>query len=62
MKEAGLENVEKIPFPADGKTGYQDKISPLAWDATCGRLTITKSPVAQTRLLPKEVKPAGLLI
>ncbi len=46
MKEAGLESVEKIPFPADGKTGYQDKISPLAWDASHGKLTVIKSPVA----------------
>jgi aminoglycoside 3-N-acetyltransferase len=46
MKKAGLSEVEKIAFPADGKTAYQDKVSPLAWDATCGRMTILKSPVA----------------
>lgn len=45
MKEAGLDGVEKIPFPADGKTSYQDKISPLAWDATYGKMTVLKSPV-----------------
>jgi aminoglycoside 3-N-acetyltransferase len=46
MKEAGLSKVEKITFPADGKTDYQDKVSPLAWDATYGKMTILKSPVA----------------
>ncbi|MBN1445910.1 MAG: AAC(3) family N-acetyltransferase [Candidatus Omnitrophica bacterium] len=45
MKEAGIIGIEKISFPADGKTIYQDKISPLAWNATCGSMTIIKSPV-----------------
>jgi aminoglycoside 3-N-acetyltransferase len=43
-----LENgfaAEKIRFPADGKTVYQDKRMPLAWDANIGRLTILSSPV-----------------
>jgi len=46
MKEAGLKRVEKISFPADGKTAYQDKISPLAWQASCGKLEIISSPLA----------------
>ncbi|HOV22440.1 MAG TPA: AAC(3) family N-acetyltransferase [bacterium] len=46
IKEVGLQNVEKISFPADGKTSYQDKITPLAWDASYGKLTIIKSPVS----------------
>jgi aminoglycoside N3'-acetyltransferase len=44
LREAGMENVEMISFPADGKTVYQDKCMPLAWDATIGKLTIRKSP------------------
>lgn len=45
LKEAGFENAEIINFPADGKTTYQDKRMPLAWDASVGRLTIKKSSV-----------------
>ncbi len=40
LRETGIPNVEKISFPADGKTAFQDKITPIAWDATIGRLTI----------------------
>ncbi len=46
LRKAGLENAEMILFPADGKTVYQDKCMPLAWDATIGKLTIRKSPLA----------------
>ena len=38
-KEAGFEP-ELMEFPADGKTVYQDKICPLAWDMTEGRLEL----------------------
>ena len=40
MQESGLKEVERIGFPADGKTSYGDKTMPLAWDATIGRLTV----------------------
>ncbi len=40
MTESGLKHVERIGFPADGKTSYGDKTMPLAWDATMGRLTV----------------------
>jgi aminoglycoside 3-N-acetyltransferase len=39
---------EKVRFPADGKTVYQDKRMPLAWDASTGRITIKSSPIAFT--------------
>lgn len=39
IRENGIPNAEMISFPADGKTVYQDKRMPLAWDATCGKLT-----------------------
>ncbi|OGV49822.1 MAG: hypothetical protein A2017_01050 [Lentisphaerae bacterium GWF2_44_16] len=45
IREAGIKNCEIINFPADGKTVYQDKRMPLAWNATKGRLTIKKSPL-----------------
>ena len=45
MKQAGLKNLERIAFPANGQTAYQDKVSPLAWQASVGRLEIISSPV-----------------
>lgn len=44
LKENGFE-AELLTFPADGKTVYQDKRMPLAWDASMGRLTVVKSPI-----------------
>ncbi len=44
LKDEGFD-VERIKFPADGKTVYQDKRMPYAWDATMGRLTVTKSEI-----------------
>ena len=44
-RKAGLSRVERIVFPADGSTVYQDKTSPLAWDVSVGRLTVAKSPI-----------------
>ncbi len=40
LQETGIPNARKITFPADGKTAFQDKITPLAWDASIGKLTI----------------------
>ena len=34
MIENGIPNVELLEFPADGKTVYQDKRMPIAWDAS----------------------------
>lgn len=39
IRQAGIPNAEMIDFPADGKTVFQDKRMPLAWDATVGKLT-----------------------
>ena len=38
LEAAGIPNVERIELPADGKTVFQDKVMPLAWDASVGRL------------------------
>lgn len=40
MKQHGLDDVEFLTVPADGKTAYQDKIVPLAWKASLGKLTL----------------------
>ena len=38
LEEAGIPGVERIDLPADGRTAFQDKVMPLAWDATVGKL------------------------
>ena len=40
LKETGIPNAEIIQYPSDGKSAYQDKIMPLGWEATTGKLTI----------------------
>ena len=40
MHKEGIPNVERLNFPADGTTVYEDKRMPAAWDATIGRLTL----------------------
>jgi len=40
MQKEGIPNAEKLCFPADGMTVYEDKRMPLAWDATIGKLTL----------------------
>lgn len=40
MRKEGIPNVEKVNFPADGTTVYEDKRMPTAWDATIGKLTL----------------------
>lgn len=44
LQEKGI-NAEFITFPADGKTTYQDFRTPLAWEASYGRVTVLKSEI-----------------
>ena len=44
LKEEGME-AEMLSFPADGKTVYQDKCTPIGWEASEGRLTILASAI-----------------
>lgn len=39
MKAEGFDS-QLLSFPADGKTAYQDKCSPIGWDATTMKLTV----------------------
>jgi len=43
LNEAGIPNVERLSFPADGRTVYEDVRMPLAWDASVGKLTLCDS-------------------
>lgn len=40
LQKYGIPNAEIVTVPADGKTVYQDKRMPIAWDATVGKLTL----------------------
>ena len=40
LKKYGIPNAEIVKVPADGKTVYQDKRMPIAWDASVGKLTL----------------------
>ena len=40
LKEAGIPNVERLTFPADGRTACGDFRMPLAWEASVGKLTL----------------------
>lgn len=44
LQEKGID-ADFITFPADGKTTYQDFRTPLAWEASYGRVTVLKSEV-----------------
>ena len=44
LREAGIPCVEKLTFPADGKTVWQDKISPLGWTAKEGLVKVVSAP------------------
>ena len=43
LKAANIPNVEKIALPADGKTAYQDKIMPIGWEASTGKLSVKQA-------------------
>jgi len=40
LTENGFD-AERLNFISDGKTEHMDKIMPLCWDVTYGRLTVT---------------------
>ena len=54
LKKAGIPNAERIDIVADGKTAYQDKVMPLAWDATVGRLIMTTT--AKNKWVPVSMR------
>lgn len=57
LEEDGFADVELLEFPADGKTSFQDKRMPLAWDATVGRLTLLSS--SDTASANAKIAPSG---
>ncbi|MBQ4517270.1 MAG: AAC(3) family N-acetyltransferase [Clostridia bacterium] len=62
LKEEGFD-AEIITFPADGKTTYMDMRTPMAWEASVGRLTVTKSsvPFAEPVVADYEKHPFHLI-
>ncbi|HWL53601.1 MAG TPA: DUF4910 domain-containing protein [Chthoniobacteraceae bacterium] len=43
LHEAGCEQVERLPFPADGRSVFQDKTLPIGWRAATGRLEVVEA-------------------
>ena len=55
LKKYNIPNAEIVTVPADGKTVYEDKRMPIAWDATFGKLTLNdkeKTVVADYTVQP----------
>ena len=44
LRKQGIPNVEKLTFPADGRTVWQDKIAPMGWSASEGKITVVSAP------------------
>ena len=40
LQEMGIPNAEKITYAANGRDSYQDKQTPIGWDATVGKVII----------------------
>lgn len=40
LQLSGIPNAELLSWPADGRTVYEDKRMPIAWDATIGKLIL----------------------
>ena len=59
LRAAGIPNVEKHCFPADGETAYEDKRMPLAWDVSTGKLTLCDD--AHTVAADYQVHPFHLI-
>ncbi len=51
LREIGAEDVEVIPYPADGVTSYMDCIMPMAWDVKGARLEIVAPANATPKVL-----------
>lgn len=51
LNEAGIPNIERFSVPADGTTAIQDKIMPLGWDISVGRLTQLKNDGTRGKVL-----------
>ena len=43
LVKEGFSSVEKVDFPADGRTAYQDKRMPISWEVSNAKLTILSS-------------------
>ena len=60
LKENGLD-AQRLNFVADGKTSYQDKIMPMCWDATYGKLTVESEWDGDRVIADYEKEPFSLV-
>lgn len=59
MKQYRFKNIELFQYPADGKTEFEDKIMPLAWDVNHAKLTLCD--VTHTVAADYEAEPLSLI-
>ena len=62
MVEAGFDQAEVIPFPADGKTIYGDVPMPLAWDAEDAELHVIEPDGTETLIASYRDTPQNLMM
>ena len=43
LQEMGIPHAEKITYAANGKDSYQDKITPIGWEASVGKVRIAEA-------------------
>lgn len=60
LTENGFD-AERIDFVADGKTDCQDKIMPMCWDASFGRLTVVSDWEGERVIADYEKEPFSLV-
>ena len=62
MREIGLQNVEVMHFPADGKTAHGGWIMPKAWNPRSGKLEIVFPDGTREELCSYEKVPCSLML
>ncbi|MBA3847501.1 MAG: DUF4910 domain-containing protein, partial [Planctomycetes bacterium] len=52
MRDAGLDEARIVPFPADGRTRFQDWTTKLAWECRSARIVMDSDVLADRALVP----------
>ena len=58
----GIPNARMMHFPANGRTAYQDKKMPLAWDAKVGKLTLLNAKLPEALSAFGRMEDAGSVV
>ncbi len=62
MREIGLEQVELLQYPTDGKLLFADWESPQGWDATSGVLEVVLPEGGRRRIADRQADPCHLFL